>query len=196
MPSSPSPLAELFAELERAFAALGVRWYVFGAQAAILHGVTRLTGDVDVTVDLGPRATPALVGALAQAGFDLRVSDADGFVESTRVLPLVHRSTRIPVDVVLAGPGLEELFFSRVEARSIGGVRVPVASAEDVVTMKVLAGRAKDLDDVAAIVRAHGPSLDLEHVRTTLGRLEAALSRSDLISELNRVVARAGRGPG
>lgn len=193
MPSSASPLAELLADLQRALADLGVRWYLFGAQAAILHGVVRLTADVDVTVDLGPRRSGELVAALTRAGLDLRVSDVEGFVEATRVLPLVHRRSRIPVDVVLAGPGLEELFFSRVEERSIAGVRVPVASAEDVVTMKMLAGRGKDLEDVAAIARALGDRLDRERIRTTLRLLEAALARNDLVSELERVLARLGR---
>lgn len=193
MPSSASPLAELLADLQRALADLGVRWYLFGAQAAILHGVVRLTADVDVTVDLGPRRSGELVAAVTRAGLDLRVSDVEGFVEATRVLPLVHRRSRIPVDVVLAGPGLEELFFSRVEERSIAGVRVPVASAEDVVTMKMLAGRGKDLEDVAAIARALGDRLDRERIRTTLRLLEAALARNDLVSELERVLARLGR---
>jgi hypothetical protein len=46
-----------------------------------------------------------------------------------------------PLDVVLAGPGLEELFLARAESREIGGVLVPVATGEDLVAMKVLAGR-------------------------------------------------------
>lgn len=193
MPSSPSPLAELLANLQRALGALGVRWYLFGAQAAILHGVARLTADVDVTVDLGSRVTRELVGALASAGFALRVADAEGFVESTRVLPLVHEPSRMPVDVVLAGPGLEELFFSRLEVRSIAGVRVPVAAPEDLVTMKVLAGRAKDLEDAGTILRTRGEALDVERIRTTLRLLESALDRGDLVSELDRLAARARR---
>ena len=112
MPSAPPPIADLLARLERAFATLGVRWFLFGAQAAILYGVARLSADVDVTVDLGRRSSAELVGILAEAGFELRVADIDGFVEATRVLPFVHRESRIPVDVVLAGPGLEEQFFA------------------------------------------------------------------------------------
>lgn len=191
MPSSPSPLAELLATLQRALGALGVRWYLFGAQAAILHGVARLTADVDVTVDLGSRLTRELVGALARAGFALRVADAEAFVESTRVLPLVHEPSRMPVDVVLAGPGLEELFFSRLEVRAIAGVRVPVAAPEDLVAMKVLAGRAKDLDDAGTILRTRGAALDVERIRTTLRLLESALDRGDLVSELDRLAIRA-----
>lgn len=178
------------------FGDLGVRWYLFGAQAAILHGAARLTADVDVTADLGSRPTTDLVDALTAAGFELRVADAAGFVERTRVLPMVHRGTAIPVDVVLAGPGLEELFLSRATERRVGDVRVPVLAAEDLVATKILAGRPKDLEDAASVVRAHGERLDVELVRTTLGLLERALARADLLPELDRVLGHARRPPG
>jgi hypothetical protein len=190
VPSSASPLADLLADLDRALTALGIRWYLFGAQAAILYGVARLTADVDVTVDAGPLANADLVRHLAARGFELRVPDAGEFVEKTRVLPLVHAKSRIPVDVVLAGPGLEELFFSRAEERNVGGVRIPVAAAEDIVTMKVLAGRLKDLDDVASILRAC--SLDPDRVRSTLRLLEQGLDRRDLLDEFERLLRQAG----
>ena len=176
-------------QLEHAFARLGVRWFLFGAQAAILHGVARLSADIDVTVDLGERSSAELAGALGEAGFDLRVADVAGFVETTRVLPFVHRASRIPVDVVLAGPGLEEQFFAGVEERVIAGARVPVVSAEDLIVMKVLAGRPRDLDDVSVIIHVRGHELDWQRVRTTLGLLEGALARRDLLSELDRLMA-------
>ena len=172
---------------------LGVRWFLFGAQAAILHGVARLTADVDVTVEAGTRSNAALMAALVDAGFELRVADVGGFVEATRVLPLAHTRTRMPVDVVLAGPGLEELFLSRAQERVIADVRVPVACAEDLVTMKVLAGRPKDLEDAVAMMRALRDALDLELTRTTLALLEKALDRRDLIPELERLERQARR---
>jgi len=63
------------------------------------------------------------------------------FVATTRVPPFVHARSGMPVDIVLAGPGLEELFFKRRRRLTVEGVRVPVASPEDVAVMKVLAGR-------------------------------------------------------
>jgi len=192
VPSSP-PIADLLAQLARAFARQGVRWFLFGAQAAILHGAARLTADVDVTVDLGARSSAELVSALAEAGFDLRVGDVAGFVETTQVLPFVHRASRIPVDVVLAGPGIEEQFFAGAEQRMVGEARVPVAAAEDLVAMKVLAGRPRDLDDVTAIIRARHGRLDLDRIHATLGLLESALDRRDLRSEFDRLAMLAGR---
>ncbi len=166
-----------------------MRWFLFGAQAAILHGVARLSADIDVTVELGARSAAELVAALAEAGLDLIGEDATRLAETTRVLAFVHRTSRIPVDVVLAGPGLEEQFFARVEERVVGEARVPVAAAEDLVVMKVLAGRPRDLDDVAAILRARRGTLDLPRIRATLGLLDDALDRRDLLSELDRLVS-------
>lgn len=45
----------------------------------------------------------------------------------------------MPVDVVLAGPGLEELFLRRRRRHRRGGVSIPVASPEDLIVMKLLA---------------------------------------------------------
>jgi len=188
MPPARSPVAEVLSKLSDLLAALGIRYYLFGAQAALLHGAARLTADIDITVDLGTQPTSTLANALQAAGFELRVSDP-AFVDRTRVLPVADIGTGLPVDIVLAGPGLEELFFERAERRIVEGVSVSVVSAEDLIAMKILAGRPKDIEDVRAILGAHPSGLDHELVRTTLEILEQALDRRDLISVFQSLVA-------
>jgi hypothetical protein len=193
VPSARSPLAEVLADLGRAFDAIGVGWYLFGAQAAILYGAARLSADVDVTVALGDRRVAELVAALAAAGFEARVPEPAVFAETTRVLPVLHGPTRMPTDVILAGPGLEERFLARAQARTIEDVVVPVASAPDLVVMKVLAGRPQDLDDTVAVLRAQGDGLDAALARATLLELERALDRRDLVAAFEHAVAQARR---
>ena len=176
-----SPVGELLSDLAAALAPAGVGWYLFGAQAAIVYGAARLTADVDVTVRLpDAMSSQSLVARLADRGFRLRISDP-AFIERTRVIPFVHHATALPLDVVLAGPGIEDQFLSRVHVRSIEGVQVYVASPEDLIVMKILAGRPKDLDDVRAVVAALGAQLDGDYVATTLTMLEEALAQSDLL---------------
>ena len=91
--------------------------------------------------------------------------------------------------MVLAGPGLELDFLARARVLDVDGVRVPVASPEDVVVMKLLAGRPKDTEDAGAILAAH-PDLDLGLVRRQLRGLEHALDRSDLLPLLERLLGR------
>lgn len=186
----PSALAEVLRELAEIFAREGVRWYLFGAQAAILHGAVRLTADVDVTVWMDQRPLAPLLDALARSGFVPRVADPLAFAETTRVLPLRSEKSPLPVDVVLAGPGLEERFLAGAETREVEGVAVPVARAEDVVLMKVLAGRPKDRDDVSSILAARAGNLDLDELRSTLAEIGRALDRDDLVRALDSLLPR------
>jgi hypothetical protein len=185
--------ADLLAALAGALADAGARWYLFGAQAALIWGRPRLTADVDVTVRLDPEDPDALVRALGRHGFRLRVDPADDFVRRTRVLPFVFTPNGLPVDVVLAGPGIEELFLSRAVPVRLGSVTVPVISPEDLIVTKILAGRPKDVEDVRGILFERLPQLDLAVIRSTLGLLEAALSQTDLQPAFEAELARAQR---
>ena len=58
------------------------------------------------------------------AGFALRVEDPE-FIRRTRVMPFVHSATGMPLDIVLAGSGLEDEFLERARAVDLGGTTVP-----------------------------------------------------------------------
>lgn len=156
------------------------RWYVFGAQAVVVYGVPRLSADVDVTLALTPDAPDRFAADMRNGGFALRVDDPE-FVRRTRVMPFVHLPTGMPLDVVLAGSGLEDEFLDRAVPTDIGGTAVPFIELSDLIIAKVLAGRPKDLDDARALWRLHGQRLDADRISRTLRLLEEALSQSDLV---------------
>jgi hypothetical protein len=166
------------------------RWYLFGAQAVVVYGVPRLSADVDVTLALEPDSPERFAHDMQVAGFALRVSDPD-FIRRTHVMPFVHERTGMPLDVVLAGSGLEEEFLERAVLTDIGGTRVPVIERSDLVIAKVLAGRPKDVDDARALWQLHASRMDERRIRHVLQLLEEALSQSDLVSSFD-TISRAG----
>ncbi len=176
---------DLLAALSGVMREGGWRWYVFGAQAVIAHGIPRMTNDVDVTCALDDADRERFVAAMEAEGFRSRAPD-DRFVARTRVMPFYHDASGMFLDVVIAGPGLEELFLSRVVDVRFGSTRVPLISPEDLVVTKILAGRPKDLDDAKGVMRQ--PGLDLEQVRDVLRQLESALGQSDLLPALGRLL--------
>jgi hypothetical protein len=161
-------------------------WYLFGAQAAIVWGSPRLSADVDITATINAKAVDAFVESMKRQGFDLIFSDPD-FLARARVLPFIHRGTRMPLDVVLAGPGLEEDFLHRSILVDVQGTPIPVISPEDLIITKVLAGRPKDLEDVRSVAHERKASLDVERVRGILRLLEQALAQSDLLPVFERI---------
>ncbi len=171
--------AELLGDLAAALAPLGTPWYVFGAQAALVWGRPRLTTDVDATVRLGSISAEAVVQALGGRGFTLRIQDPD-FVRRTRVLPLQHERSGLALDLVLSGPGLEDLFLERAIAVDVSGAEIPFISPEDLIVTKVLAGRPKDIDDIRGVLAVRGELLKTGQILDTLALLEDALGQSDL----------------
>ena len=163
----------------------GLRWYLFGAQAAIVWGSPRLSADVDVTVEIDPAALNDYIGTMREHGFDVVFGDPD-FVARTRVIPFIHRASRMPLDVVLAGPGFEENFLQRAISVDVGGTIVPVISPEDLIVTKILAGRPKDIEDIRGVINERRESLDIERIRTVLRLLEQALTQSDLMPLFER----------
>ena len=190
--SDRTSIVDLLAALEGVFRGLGARWYLFGAQAVTVWGRPRMSADVDVTAELDLATVPAFLEVMARAGFELRVhTGVEDFVARTRVLPFLHTATRMPLDVVLAGPGLEEEFLARAQRVDLGGIVVPVLAAEDLIVTKTLAGRPKDREDVVGVLRERGARLDLEQIRGTLRLLEQALDQSDLIAAFEADLGRA-----
>lgn len=188
MPSPVGP-AELLADLAAGLDAIAARWYVFGAQAALVWGRPRLTTDVDVTVKC-PVSTDQLVRALDTSGFSLRLDGTEAFIRTTRVVPLEHRASGLALDAVLAGPGLEDLFLERAVPIDVAGTMVPFISPEDLIVTKLLAGRDKDIEDVRGVLSERGSALDVTQIRVTLALLEDALGHSDLMPVFDRELGR------
>ena len=72
---------------------------------------------------------------------------------------------------------------------AVDDVLVPVIEVTDLVVLKVLAARAKDLEDVATLLRIQAERIDESRVRHVLSLLEAALGQSDLVPTFERLVA-------
>jgi hypothetical protein len=183
-------MREALAAIAAALAELEADWYLFGAQAAILHGSSRLSDDIDVTVWVDDR--DRLLRALS--AHDLSIDeDDDDFVQRTRVLAVTHEPSGWSIDIVFAAPGFEDHVLSRTRWVELGGLRFRVPSPEDVVVMKCLAGRDTDRQDVVAILAAQDGRIDLDYVRDLLEQLREALSEDEIVRFFDGALADARR---
>lgn len=164
---------ELFRELQR----FDVRYLLIGGVAVNLHGIGRLTADVDLMLALDADNLAKFVKAGEALGLKpvIPVALADvanpelveGWIEQKGMLALALRppDKAAPTLDILVRPVVpfEEAYGRRVE-RSLGGAVVAVASIEDIIRLKTGTGRKKDEADIAAlrqIVRMEGASYDV-----------------------------------
>jgi predicted nucleotidyltransferase len=136
----------------------GVDFVVIGGFALIAQGGSRLTRDLDVCFAGDDANLQALGDALLAMHARLRgVTDEVPFVPDAATLRHVHVLTldtdHGPLDLLVepAGAPRYETLRRNADALDLGGLRVLVASLEDLMTMKRATGRDKDRLDLAEL---------------------------------------------
>lgn len=147
-----------------------VRYLLVGGLAMNLHGVPRMTMDVDLilamdeenldrfieaanSLGLAPIA-PVPIGAIKDPA-QRRV-----WVEQKHMIAfgLQNHGERVPtmVDVLIAPAIDAEAALERAITRQVGDIPVTVAAIDDMVRLKTGTGRAQDQSDIEHLERLHG----------------------------------------
>jgi hypothetical protein len=147
-------IAELDAVLD-SFARTSVDHALCGGLALAVHGHPRATMDIDLLIQ--PNDIDRALAAAAIAGFDLParqmifglgVGDPREVRRVSKIDP--ETGSLLTLDLILAGPSLQQVMTTRITT-AWRGRPVSVVSRDGLVTMKRLAGRPRDLADIAAL---------------------------------------------
>jgi len=176
---------------------LNIRYMITGAVAAVIYGEPRFTRDLDLVVDLRPGDAERLVATFPGDAFyvpPLDVVEAEARRPLHGHFTLIHHETTLRADCYVSGrdPAHEWAIARRVRY-DVGGEPVWVAPIEYVILRKLEwhrdGGASRHLDDVRAMLRVSGDTVD----QATLG---AWVARLGLENEWRLVgVLRTGTPP-
>lgn len=170
--------------------ASAIGYMVIGGQAVLVHGEPRLTRDIDVTLAATLNDLPRVQAAIEDMGLDLLV-DIDRFARETRLVPCRDPATGIRVDFLLLHSPYELEALQRTVQVRIGRTDVRFACVEDLLILKVIAGRPRDLDDARSVLLKH-PAADLALIRRWLSEYSKLLGKP-LIEDFERLVRETRR---
>jgi len=188
-PEPLAPLTEALSGLLAWICSCGLRFVVIGGVAASLLGRPRTTADVDALVMLDESGWPDFVQAAEDFGIRPRIPDALAFAAESRVLLLRHEPSGIDLDVSCGLLAFEEEAVRRARAVEVAGEMIPLPTPEDLIIMKAVARRTRDLADIEAILDAHS-SLDLDRVRVTVRAFADVLELPEMLDDLERILRR------
>lgn len=141
-----------------------VRYVIVGGFAAYLHGTRRLTIDLDLVVDLAPDAARNAIDALLSIGLSSRLP-----VEPHQFADPAHRAQWVRekhmtlftmfdpatpgfvVDLFAESPKDFEALFASATTIELEGRSARICAIDDLIAMKLQAGRAQDLLDVESL---------------------------------------------
>jgi len=153
----------------------GIPYAVIGGMANAVWGVPRATLDVDATVWIGEEDPARYIGVLS-AAFAVRPQDPVAFVRETRVLPLETRDG-VRIDLVFGLIPFEEDAVRRAVPRAVAGATVRFCTAEDLILMKLVSERPKDLDDARGILAVQAGRIDRAYLDPRVDELADLLAR-------------------
>lgn len=153
---------EIFRELNKRH----IDYVVVGGVALVLHGVVRLTADLDLMLHLGENNLTKFVELLNKLGYKPKVPvKAENLIDpenrrswfeekNMQVFSFYHPKKGIMlIDVFIHEPISYDSIKSHSVKMKIGNLGIPVASVEDLIRLKEIAGRPQDMEDIKALKR-------------------------------------------
>jgi hypothetical protein len=174
-----SPLAALQRVLNR-FPKPGI---LIGGIATSILGTPRLTADLDSLILLAIEDVPGLMEFAEQEGIVPRITNALEFARRNRVLLMRHEKSGVNIDISLGLLPFEEEVIERSREVEVQGIILRLPTPEDLVIMKAVAHREKDMYDIRGIIQAN-PTLDKTRIERWVKQFAEAMDMPELWSDI------------
>lgn len=151
---------EVFRELNKE----KVKYVVVGGGAVVLHGVVRMTVDLDLFVNFSEKNLLKFAEVLTRLGYRPKVPvKASDFADATKrarwkkekqmvVFSFFHvKRHHDLIDVFIYEPIQFDKVYKQKKIITAGGIRIPIISIEHLKLLKKMASRPQDIADIEAL---------------------------------------------
>ena len=185
-PESLNPLLAPLQALQNLLTEFDNQGVVIGGIAASILGAPRFTADLDAVFLLSTTDIPKLLQAASAQGIEPRISDAQAFARTNRVLLLRHVASGTDINLSLGMLPFEIEMVERGRLIEVGSVKLRLPTPEDLIILKAVAHRSKDLADIQAIAANH-PELDTTRIQFWVEQFGEALDLPDLWRDIKKL---------
>lgn len=184
-------LIQPFHDFIRLFDELRVPYALIGGLAVSVHGIPRPTHDLDFTISIDRSQLPRLYEESEKLGYSVSDSHASGWVDSVAGMPPVRvrqwiQGKAIDIDIFLSESRFPESLIERRLQLEVDGVAAWVATPEDLILLKLVAARPRDIGDVLDILLAQG-QLDDKYLSDWANELGVTERLADVLSQFNDI---------
>jgi hypothetical protein len=167
----------------------GYDYIIIGGIAASTIGEARVTADVDVDIAIEKEELPDFFDKAKKGGFRVSVKKCMDSAEQKGVFQISYGGYHI--DFIIASTDLETQARARRKAIQLHGVKAFFPTPEDLILMKLIPGRAKDIGDAEAVIARHGNKLDKKYLKTWAMKLCDEAQDMRIWNELKKLLDEA-----
>lgn len=133
---------------------------------------------------------PELVQEASNLGILPRITNAIEFGRENRVLLMRHQDSGINIDISIGSLPFESEMIERSQQKKIGDIVVRLPTPEDLIIMKAVAHRARDMLDIEGIIETN-PNLDTKRIITYLTRYAHDLDMPEIWNDVESLLRKA-----
>jgi hypothetical protein len=141
------------------------------------------TADVDALFILSTQDIPQFLELARAENIVPRIQNAEEFARTNRVLLLKHSPTDTDIDISLGILPFEEELVERGSTKSFANLSARLPTLEDLIIMKAVAHRPKDLEDIRVIAE-NFPNLDIQRIEQWVKAFSEVLEQPDLWNQI------------
>ncbi len=157
-----------------------ISYMVIGGLANVIWGNPRATIDIDITIWVEDNKIESVV-KLFTTKYEPLVDAPIDFIQKTRVLPLKTKN-EVRLDIIFGALPFELDAINRAIEIEINNSLIKFCSPEDLILLKIVSKRDKDLQDIKGIAQARIKELDLTYLEPKIQELAALLERPEITS--------------
>ena len=180
------PLEQALVDIVEDLDARDVSYALVGGLATSLRGKVRVTNNVDLIVHCDVEQALSLINDLDPNRFRPLVPDVESVARTAFLIPLVHQTTGVQLDLAVGASGFEQQIVDRATKLAVSGRELAVATAEDLLLMKALAGRPQDDQDIEGIISIQRDAIDWDYCIHIAEQLEQAVD-IDLANRIRKL---------
>jgi len=153
-----------------------IPYMLTGSIASSMYGVPRATNDIDIVVAPNRQQLLRLVQMFVRLGLTVESSSAVLALKNRSMFNVIDFRKGLKVDLIVRKErNFSVMEFERRETHEVQGMRLTIATPEDVVVAKLewakLGESQLQLKDVAGIIRVQGENLNVAYIERWVGEL-------------------------
>ncbi len=174
-----SHLNKTLIKISQLFKKNGIPYMVIGGYAVSIYGEMRLTQDIDITLGVDVDNFDNIIKVISD-DFIIVGEEPKEFANKTNVIIAVDKTNQIRVDIIFSFIPFETEAVNNAQKIKILNNEIKIVSVDDLLVYKLLAGRAKDIDDAKNIYSCNENSINPEKITNILRELSLYIDNNAL----------------
>lgn len=187
-PSPLEPLLEVIRDVSELLDEMSIPHMFIGGIAVCMYSTPRMTKDVDAVILLDDSQWKNFLDKAQTKGIVPRKNWTLEFTRQSNVFLLTHTKSNIDIDISVGALPFEEQAIEKSITLSIQNISFKLVSVQNLITMKAIAHRPKDLIDISHLLESN-PTVNLSEIKITLKEFSDLLEVPEILEDFNKIVA-------